>query len=440
MNKVFATGCKHVTAVLGTFILVLSVLSPAAFAQEKVKLELLHGWSGFREPMVQEMIDEFMREYPWIEVEARLVPHGELDDQFLLTYAAGMAPDVVMLTTKHVIAFADQGALVDLTPYIERDGIDWEIWVPSELEGGQWKGGTYGLPIRTGGEAGNILYYNKRLFAEAGLPSDSAPATWDDLMSYAKKLVRYDNENRIVLNPINDLTQGASAQATLNWIYSGGASLLSDDMRTIAFNSQAAADAMSFAQQFRSEVYRNPNDDKMGNDAFYSQQSAMFLWGSEGFSFVWDQDPDFPLGAGPRPKHPDSSYIGANQGTWRYVMSDSAADKEAAWLLIKWLTIREESGGWFIRAQGRPSPIRAYNLHPEYFEVNPLVTVVGDVLEQVANVPMLPIFDDIVLPVRNAFREVLAGTTAPGPALESAAQQAQAILDQYWAEVDAQKQ
>ena len=53
---------------------------------------------------------------------------------------------------------------------------------------------------------------------------------------------------------------------------------------------------------------------------------------------------------------------------------------------------------------------------------------------------MLPIFDDIVVPVRNAFREVLAGTNAPGPALQAAAERAQGILDQYWAEVDAQKQ
>lgn len=410
------------------------LLSAGAVAQ--VKLELLHAWTSFREPMVNQMLDEFMQEFPNVVVEPRLVPNADLNEQFTLAYAAGIAPDVVMVSTKNLIALADQGVFLDLTEYIERDGISWDIWVPSELQLGQLGDGMYGLPIRTGGEAGNVLYYNKQIFSETGLSPDRAPATWNELLEYSKKLVRYDGST-IMLNPINDLSQNATVQPTLNWIYSGGAQFLSDDLRTITFGSPEAIDALDFVHQFRSEVYRNVGDDKLGNADFYNGRSAMFLWGSEGFSYVWDQDPNFPLGAGPRPKHENSSYIGANSGTWHYAIPANAANPDEAWELLKWLTIREESAGWFIRLQGRASPIREFNMHPEYFEVNPLTPVLGQVLEQVAPVTILPIHDDIAIPLRDAFRKVLAGDAPAGVALADATSRAQAILDQYWAERDA---
>lgn len=398
-------------------------------------LELLHAWTSFREPMVLKMLDDFMAAYPGITVEARVVPNDQLHEQFMLAYAGGVAPDVVMLSTKHVIALGEQGVLLDLTEFIERDGISWDIWVPSEIGLGQIDGKTYGLPIRTGGEAGNVLYYNKRLFAEAGLDDSRAPATWDELLLYSKKLIRYDGD-QIVLNPINDITQGATVQPTLNWLYSGGGRFLSDDLRTIAFNTPEAVRTFNFVQQFRTEVYRNVTDGNMGNADFYNGRSAMFFWGSEGFSYVWDQDPDFPLGAGPRPKHPDSPYIGANSGTWHYAIPATVKDKEAAWELLKWLTIREESAGWFMRMQGRASPIRAYNSHPEYFDVNPLAHVLGQILEQVAPVTILPIHDDIAIPLRDAFRRVLRSEASAGVALAEAAATSQAVLDRYWSERD----
>lgn len=349
----------------------------------------------------------------------------------MIAYAGGVAPDIVMLSSKHLIALGEQGVLLDLTEFIEQDGISWDIWVPSELQLGQIGGKTYGLPIRTGGETGSTLYYNRQLFAEAGLDPDRAPETWDDLLLYAKRLVRYDGD-KIVLNPINDLTQGATVQPTLNWIYSGGGRFLSDDLRTIAFNSEEAIEACNFVQRFRTEVYRNAADGNMSDKDFYSGRSAMMLWGSQGFSYIWEYDPDFPLGVGPRPKREGSPYIGANSGTWHYAIPTTAKDKEAAWELLKWLTIREESAGWFIRMQGRPSPVREFNKNPEYYEVNPFTPVMAQILEQVAPITILPIHDDISIPMRDAFRKVLRGESSAGVALAEAAERAQAVLDQYW--------
>lgn len=408
---------------------------PSVALAETVELELLHAWTGFREPLVNEMLADFSQEFPNVTVTPRLVPNAQLHEQFTLAYAGGIPPHVVMVSTKNLMSLAEQGVFLALDEYIERDGIDWDIWIPSELALGQLGGNTYGLPIRTGGEAGNVLYYNRQLFEEAGLSPERAPTTWDDLTAYAKKLIRYDGTS-IITNPINDISQGATVQPTLNWLYAGGGQFLSDDTRRISFATREAIDAFNFVHQFRTEVYRNAGDDLLGNNDFFSGRSAMFLWGSEGFSFVWDQDPDFPLGAGPRPKHPDSPYIGANSGTWTYAIPATVENKDEAWELLKWLTIREESAGWFIRMQGRASPIRDYNRHPEYFEVNPLTPVLGQVLEQVVHIPILPIHDEIAIPLRDAFRQVLRGEAPAQSALQDAASRSQAMLDRYWSERD----
>jgi ABC-type glycerol-3-phosphate transport system substrate-binding protein len=277
------------------------------------------------------------------------------------------------------------------------------------------------------------------MFEEAGLSSKRAPATWDELYAYSKKLVRYDGD-KITVNPINELTQGATGQPTINWLYSGGGSFISNDKRRVEFGSAKAIQMVEWVEKFRTSMFKNPGvDDKLGTGDFLKGTSAMMLLGSEGFSFVWEDNPNFPLGVGPRPKLDGSQFIGANSGTWTYAIPASVPNKEAAWELLKWLTVRQESAGWFIREQGRPSPIVKFNRHPDYLKVNPLMPVLGDVLAQVASFPMLPIHNDMVTQYRDAFRKVMKGEAPAQSVLPEAAVRAQNLLDAYWADHDKKK-
>ncbi|NLN27571.1 MAG: extracellular solute-binding protein [Firmicutes bacterium] len=427
------------TAIVLAFLCVVTffpaALMPTAAAQE-IHLEVWHSWTGFREPLVDKMLQDFMAEHPHIKVTHRIA--SDLHEEFTLAYAGGVAPDIIMVTTKHLVALADQGVFVELDPWLERDGISRDIWIPGEITSGEWQGKIYGLPIRTGGESSNVLYYNKDVFAEAGLDGSRAPATWDELYNVSRRLVRYDGDD-IVLNPIIDITDGATIRPTLNWMFAGGGRYLSDDLRTVAYNTPETANMMEWVYNFRREIYRNVGDDRMARSDFFSGRAAMWFSGSEGFSLVWDYDANFPLGAGPRPRAEGSAYCGANYGTWTYAIPVSTPYKEEAWELLKWLTIREESAGWFLVQQGRPSPVRTFNMNPDYLDVNPYIYVLGEVLECAAPVPFLPIQDDIGIPLRNAFRQVINGEAPAHSALAEAASVSQAVLEQYWAERDAKR-
>lgn len=91
------------------------------------------------------------------------------------------APDIVYDDTFMVNAHAEAGYLAPLDEYLS----GWEDWdtqySPTTQDLGKGLDGTsYGIPI-TGGTIG--LWYDKSLFAEAGLPTDWQPETWDEFVA-----------------------------------------------------------------------------------------------------------------------------------------------------------------------------------------------------------------------------------------------------------------
>ena len=81
-------------------------------------------------------------------------------------------------------SIAARGQLEDLTPYIERDGIDLSAYngVAEMLNMG---GKQVALPISTGFY---ILYYNKDIFDEAGVPYPTNDMTWTEFEELAAKV------------------------------------------------------------------------------------------------------------------------------------------------------------------------------------------------------------------------------------------------------------
>ena len=183
---------------------------PTAAAQE-IHLEVWHAWTGFREPLVDKMLQDFMAEHPHIKVTHRIA--SDLHEEFTLAYAGGVAPDIIMVTTKHR-SLGGSGRFRRAGSLGERDGISRDIWIPARSRRANGRARS-GLPIRTGGESGNVLYYNKDVFAEAGLDGSRAPANWDELYNVSPACA-HDGDD-IVLNPIIDITDGDDP-AYLNWM------------------------------------------------------------------------------------------------------------------------------------------------------------------------------------------------------------------------------
>ena len=430
-------GSVSLRAIAGSVTLLAIAAALAAPAMGQTTLNLLHCWGDARTAMVEKMLSDFTADHPGITVSHELVGcGGPLHDRLRTQIAAGIPPDVAMVYTTVMVGLAEGGNLVALDPYMQRDGLVPEMWYPSELGAGQWRGSTFGLPIRTGGDANSLIFYNKDLFAEAGLP-DRAPATWTELDQISRRLIRYEGD-QITVSPITNIAGYTGDAGPLAWLYAGGGRFLSEGGRSVDFASPAGVEMLEWVYNFRSSVYRTLGDDGgFGNDVtralFVEGKAAMFITGVWNYSFVWSVNPDFNLGSGVRPRKEGSPYAGANAGTYLYAIPTQSRNREAAWELLKWLTVDENGGGWFMLAQGRPSPIIAYNRNPAYLEQNPMFPVVGEALASSALVEILPIHDELFAHFNRAFNQGATGAVPPREALEEAARTAQAELDRYLA-------
>ena len=120
---------------------------------------------------------------------------------------------------------------------------------------------------------------------------------------------------------------------------------------------------------------------------------------------------------------------------WGYVIPQGipAEKQEAAWLFIKFLTTDARGSGYFMFAQGRPSPVRKFNQNPDYRKLNPAFDRLLMALETEVAIPSLPIQNDIITPITNNFWPVINGSVEPREAVAKAAEQVQNALDKYWA-------
>lgn len=95
------------------------------------------------------------------------------------------APDLVYEDTFLISSDITAGLLRPLDDYLET-WKDWDQFVDTAKEAAQGEDGrTYGVPDGTDTRG---LWFNKEIFAEAGLPTDWQPRTWEDILSAARTI------------------------------------------------------------------------------------------------------------------------------------------------------------------------------------------------------------------------------------------------------------
>lgn len=142
-------------------------------------------WDATTSATVTPLIEGFENAHPNIKVEIIDIASADYTQKLTVMLNGGNDLDVVWIkdgdTTPSIAA---RGQLEDLTPYIERDGIDLSAYngVAEMLNMG---GKQVALPISTGFY---ILYYNKDIFDEAGVPYPTNDMTWTEFEELAAKV------------------------------------------------------------------------------------------------------------------------------------------------------------------------------------------------------------------------------------------------------------
>ncbi len=124
------------------------------------------------------------------DVTIELVPIEAEQDQYftklaLMNGSASTAPDVIYEDTFQIRSDAAAGYLLPIDDYVAK-WEDWDQFLDSAKEAGLGDDGKlYGVSMGTDTRA---IYFNKTIFAQAGLPADWQPTTWDEVLDAARTI------------------------------------------------------------------------------------------------------------------------------------------------------------------------------------------------------------------------------------------------------------
>lgn len=214
---------------------------------------------------------EFEESHKGYKVE--LVPIEAEQDQYftklaLMNGSASTAPDVIYEDTFQIRSDAAAGYLKPIDEYVTSwDG--WSLYDEGAKAAGLGDDGkTYGVSLGTDTRG---LYFNKKLFAAAGLPSDWQPKSWADVLDAARTIKKSD-AGVIPLNVYASkaLGEATSMQGFEMLLYGTDNQLLNTESNKWVTGSKGFLDSLAF--------YKTLADEKLGPDPAEALDAA---WGTK---------------------------------------------------------------------------------------------------------------------------------------------------------------
>ncbi len=161
------------------------------------KLIYWEKWTGFEGEAMGRVVKLFnarqkeraAKEPGYRPIEVKQVTVSKIDQKLMVAIAGGNPPDVAGSISFWLPAFVDKGALLDMTAQLTRAGINENHFSPAFYDLGSYRGRMWATPTTPSGLA---LYYNERLFREAGLDPNAPPKTIEELDAFAEKMTQWE--------------------------------------------------------------------------------------------------------------------------------------------------------------------------------------------------------------------------------------------------------
>lgn len=156
----------------------------------KITITYMTWAAGGQKEVEKKVIEEFNRTHPDIEVKATFVP-GDYLSRMQTLIAGHKEPDIAIMYGNYIHDWAQKGLLADLTPYTQNSTIDFDDMLPMAkfYDQGKLYGATATLETI-------LVYYNKQIFADAGVTEEDVKGwTWDEYVEILRKVTVDQNGN-----------------------------------------------------------------------------------------------------------------------------------------------------------------------------------------------------------------------------------------------------
>jgi len=205
-----------------------------------------------------------------------------------------------------------------------------------------------------------ILYYNKKLFQEAGLDPQKPPRTFDEVSAYARKLTKKDADGKVLVSGLSISVYGWFFEQLLAG--SGGQFVDQgngrDALATQAtFNGLEGVKVLDWWKTMQAEgllgAYGRKNADVRA--AFSAGKTAMFIDSSAIAPVVVDATQgQFEVGSGPLPRPTEAVYQSAGPlvggGALWILNGGEQEEQDCAWAFVKFLAQPQQQATWQARS------------------------------------------------------------------------------------------
>ncbi len=229
--------------------------SLAAAAEKTTDLYMYTWWGATQMKSIQKAADTWAAKHPGVVVHIAHLPSTKSGLEGLIVhYMAGVQMDLVSLQPPY-LQYA--GMLQPLDPFISKG--TWAIpqnYPPVVMESFKYQGKIYGFPGLEA-QVGSLLFWNKDMFANSGMPEEVPPRTLDELLRFNKKLSRLDSGGALLqygIDPLDSMLRGYFELVVGAWFNVNWYNPATNELNLMAFEP-----AVRYIQQ----LYENPSYDQI---------------------------------------------------------------------------------------------------------------------------------------------------------------------------------
>ncbi|MGI8627008.1 MAG: extracellular solute-binding protein [Geodermatophilaceae bacterium] len=210
-----------------------------------------------------------------IEFQSSGVDDEEYKSRIALDLRTGSGADIVSIDGIWVGEFAEAGYIAPLTDVVGGDLVDeWEGWeqINEAVQANMsFNDERYGVPA---GSDGRVLFFNKALFAQAGLPEDWQPTSWAEVLEAGRALQAIAGVTPIQLNAGTAMGEATTMQGALPLLVGTGAEIYADEMWQ--GNTQNIRDVLGLYQEIYSTGLGDPTlqQEAQGRDKSFAEFAA----------------------------------------------------------------------------------------------------------------------------------------------------------------------
>jgi multiple sugar transport system substrate-binding protein len=334
-------------------LVALALASPSSAQAPAERVSFMVFGDTAEKAAYEQLVADFTRQHPGIHVSLIHIPsQGDYRKRLGADFAAGNPADILLLNYRRYGAFAARGVLEPLGPHLERSRVIGERdFYPQALEPFRWEGTLMCVPQNLSSLA---VYWNRDLFARAGVPRPADDWTWDDFLNAARALTR-DTKGAGRIDQYGLGTEVSIFRAA-PFIWQNGGELVDDTKSPtrLTLDSPAAREALQWFVdlQVKHRVVPDLAEEKAESSErrFLNGRLGMFLNSRRGVptyrtitTFDWD--------VAPLPRRRQRAGILHADA---YCMPKTARAKAAAWAFIEYANSPE--GQQSIAATGRTVP------------------------------------------------------------------------------------